>query len=166
MKLFAMISMLIGVSVCASADTTWVLDGVTSSDGAVVTGWYTINDPLFTALDAWSIMVVGSAGGANDFDFESSLANDSYSPGSVSDVKVAVQTVPSFTNFVLLNLVSGMEAGGTIALDSGNSFDFGPGGLGSLSGFVSETPEPGSLLLAASGLAAVLAYRKRHLFKA
>src|SRR5450631_840797 len=111
MKLFAMISMLVGVSVCASASTTWILDSVTSTDGAVVTGWYTINDPLYTVLDAWSIKVVGSVGTNADFDYESSLPTSTYSAGSISDVKIAVQSIP-FNTYVLLKLVSGMEGGG------------------------------------------------------
>jgi hypothetical protein len=167
----ALISLLLGTSMCALADTTWDLNNVTFNDGAKATGFFTMNSTL-DGLTDWNITVVGST-------LAPTSANYHYSPPTsnffdISPIKIEIASNP-FAEFLLFVPDTPLtNAGGTVDLAvSPESVDCEPegpcGGLvtGSLSTTFDVAPEPDSFFLALSVLALFflifyLAKRQEH----
>jgi hypothetical protein len=162
MRKLALLSILLGASVCASANTTFVLNGVTFSDGATASGSFTINTAL-NALVSWSINVTGSSlSPTANYDYTSTPSDSNYF--NISPTEVALASSP-FAEYLVLIFNSSLGGGGTIGLISGISVDCNPTGTcGALStGSVSVvTPEPATalLIIPMMGLLGLLVYRR------
>lgn len=155
--MIALVSILLGASMCALADTMWTLNNVTFSDGAKATGFFTMNSSL-DGLTDWNITVFGST-------LTPTSANYHYSPPTsnffyITPIKIEVASNP-FAEFLLFVPDTPLtNAGGTVDLAvSPESVDCEPegpcGGLetGSLSSMLDMVPEPDSLFLALSVVA-------------
>lgn len=163
MRALVFVSILVASAACASADTTWNLVGVTFSDNATATGFFTMNSG-FNALTNWDITVSGSniAGADFHYTFGDSTAYD------ISPTKVGLASSP-FAEYMVFLLPVGMtNAGGTLGLTAGDSVDCEPGGAcgGLVGGAVTaaSVPEPVSILTFACGafILGLALYRRRQ----
>jgi hypothetical protein len=162
MQKFALMALLIGGSVCVSANTLYNLNSVTFSDGATVTGSFTINTAL-NALVSWSINVTGSTLSPTA-NYEYLTSNSNYF--NISATEVALASNP-FAEYLVLIFNSSLGGGGTIGLVAATTVDCDPSGkCGALaSGSASMVaPEPAAALLVSPFLAllGVIAYRRKR----
>jgi hypothetical protein len=157
-------SLLTAAMLCVGAvqatPVTWTLQGVTFSDGATASGWFTY-DADAHASTAFNLSTTnGPDLGAYTYDTATSHFFDNrYLPSSVSWIGktgtpyLSLLTVTPITN-----------AGGTLTL-SGNSYECDDCMNFRMvaSGMISSVPEPTgySLLLAGAGLMGLLARRRR-----
>lgn len=166
-RALAFVSILAGFSACASASTVWNLVGVTFSDGAAATGFFTVNS-TFDALTNWDVTIAGSSLGA---DFHYTPADSNFF--NISPTEVALGSNPFASFMVLIPVAAMTNAGGTINLTTGDSsVDCSPtGACGALVGGQISTasiPEPSSVGLAASGacILGLILYRRRRALSA
>jgi PEP-CTERM motif len=150
----------------------WTLSDVTFNDGGTATGSFTFDaDTSPPALSTWSISVAG--GGITPF---------TYNPTTLLGVAVPSLLVacggdPTDPRCIVFNLLTPMTGvGGTVTIDSGNSFedasglppqlrDIASGCFTTTGACVTAVSEPSTLLLLGSGLAGVAAalrLRFRH----
>jgi hypothetical protein len=167
-KLLAAAFLFAGFAVCASADTTWVVDATftypSNGNTNTATGTFTL-DPSLNIV-TWNIAVAGS----------NTLADNTYTPGDsflvlttfdTTHIDFYDVTTNQYINLYLASPVS--NAGGTINLLAGDSAadknsTVVCNGCGVLDeGTISTTPEPLSLLLFGTGLVAIMGIARRRL---
>lgn len=157
-------SLLLAAMACAGAvqatPVTWTLQGVTFSDGATASGWFTYDADAHVSTAFNLSTSNGPDLGAYTYDTTTSHFFDNpYLPSSVSWFS------NTGTPYLSLLAVAPLtNAGGTLAL-SGNSYecDNCMNFRTVTSGMISSVPEPTSysLLLAGAGLMGLLARRRR-----
>jgi uncharacterized protein (TIGR03382 family) len=155
-RALAFASVLALAAACASAGPlTWNLFGVTFSDGATATGYFTYDatgNP--NTLGTYDIVVSGSSYiGFYEYD------NGDSSPFDITSTSVTVENLGIGYYLTLIPEAPMTDAGGTISLDTSNSFDCwtlptGGSPCGVLTAgeiTTSSAPEPGPILLSAAG---------------